>query len=125
MNYSRTLFLARKPRADIIQFLLSVGLESSPADTAQTISLDKVVREFMMYGPTHSSAQPFPDEEDLAAAMVWLQRNGYLFVSGDDCVSLNKEQASRSSFSAHLLFNAVQGALDRLNVSQPSLQHAM
>lgn len=124
MNYSKILLLARKPRADIIQFLLSVGLLNSTNNDNGTISLDKVVREFMLYGPTHSSVDPFPDEEDLASSMVWLQRNGYLFISGDDTVSLNKERVSRSSFSTHLLFNAVQGALDRLNVSQSSLQHA-
>ena len=123
MNYSKILLLARKPRADIIQFLLSVGLLNSTNNATGTISLDKVVREFMLYGPTHSSVDPFPDEEDLASSMVWLQKNGYLFISGDDTVSLNKERGSRSSFSTHLLFNAVQGALDRLNLNQPTMQH--
>lgn len=125
MNYSKILALSRKPRADIIQFLLSVGLMNSTNNGTDTISLDKVVTEFMLYGPTHSVVDPFPDEDDLTSSLVWLQKNGYLFVSGDDSVSLNRETGSRSSFSTHLLFNAVQGALDRLNISQRSkFQHA-
>ena len=98
---------------------------NSTNNATDTISLDKVVREFMLYGPTHSAVDPFPDEDDLASSLVWLQKNGYLFVSGDDSVSLNKERGGRSSFSTHLLFNAVQGALERLSIPQKSnFQHA-
>lgn len=120
MNYSKIISLSRKPRADIIQFLLSVGLSKATNYGTDIISLDRVVHEFMLYGPMHSMSKPFPDEEDLTSSLVWLQKNGYLFISGDDTLSMNRERGSRSSFSTHLLFSAVQGALERLNGLRPS-----
>lgn len=120
MNTTNIMLAARKPRADAIQFLLSVGLERSKLRDSELVSLDYLVHDYMLFGPEHSGRSPFPSEEDLASSLVWLQRNGYLFLAGDDVVSMNKELGSKSPFSARLLCLAVEQALQRLETTQPS-----
>jgi hypothetical protein len=114
MNRNNILFAARKPRADAIQFLLSVGLDRCRLDGTELVGLDSLVHDYMLFGPEHSARSPFPSEEDLTSSLVWLQRNGYLFLAGDDVISLTKEYGGSSPFSTRLLCNAVEGALDRL-----------
>jgi len=113
MNTTNVLAAARKPRADVIQFLLSVGLEQSSSPDSELISLDSVLHNYLLFGPEHSARSPFPSEEDLASALVWLQRNGYIFLAGDDVISANKELGSRSLFSTRLLCKAIEAALER------------
>lgn len=114
MNLTNVMFSARKPRADAIQFLLSTGLQRSRLHDSDLVSLDYLVHDYMLFGPEHSGRSPFPSEDDLASSLVWLQRNGYVFLAGDDVISMNKELGSKSPFSARLLCMAVEGALERL-----------
>ncbi len=114
MNQTNIMIGARKPRADCIQFLLSVGLDRCRLDGTELVSLDYLVHDYMLFGPEHSARNPFPSEEDLASSLVWLQRNGYLFLAGDDVVSLSKEYGGSTPFSSRLLCKAVEAALDRL-----------
>lgn len=128
MNQTNVLVGARKPRADAIQFLLSVGLLRSKLHDSDLVSLDYLVHDYMLFGPEHSSRSPFPSEEDLASSLVWLQRNGYIFLAGDDVISMNKELGNRSLFSTRLLCKAIEGALERLEshpIESPAYDTAM
>lgn len=122
MNITNVMLGARKPRSDAIQFLLSVGLERCRIDNSEYVNLDFLVHDYMLFGPEHSARNPFPTEEDLASALVWLQRNGYLFLAGDDVVCLSKELGAKKIYSARLLCMAVEGALERLSAT-PKVQH--
>ena len=122
MNRTNIMLAARKPRADAVQFLLSVGLEDSRINDTELVSLDYLVHNYMLFGPEHSARSPFPSEEDLASSLVWLQRNGYIFLAGDDVISMNKEFGSRSLFSTRLLCQAIEAALDRF-AQEPVINH--
>lgn len=119
MNMANIMLGARKPRPDAIQFLLSVGLEQSRLKDSELVSLDYVVHNYMLFGPEHSARSPYPAEEDLASSLVWLQRNGYIFLAGDDVITMNKELSSASLFSARLLCQAIEAALERQATAQP------
>jgi|GEM_PF-6271630 len=114
MNQTNVLMGARKPRADAIQFLLSVGLVRSRLHNSDLVSLDYLVHNYMLFGPEHSSHSPFPSEDDLASSLVWLQRNGYIFLAGDDVISMNNERGGRSLSSTRLLCRAIEEALERV-----------
>lgn len=115
MNTTNVMLAARKPRADAIQFLLSVGLDHCKIDGSDYVNLDYLVHDYMLFGPEHSGRHPFPAEEDLASALVWLQRNGYLFLAGDDIICLNKELGGKTLYSTRLLCIAIEQALERLD----------
>jgi len=121
MNLTNVILAARKPRADAIQFLLSVGLQRSRLLDSDLVSLDYLVHDYMLFGPEHSGRSPFPSEDDLASSLVWLQRNGYIFLAGDDVISMNKELGSKTPFSARLLCLAIDGALERLEANSPDV----
>lgn len=117
MNTTNVLLAAKKPRTDAIQFLLSIGLEQSRMQDSELISLDYLLHNYLLFGPEHSARSPFPSEEDLASSLVWLQRNGYIFLAGDDVISMNKEQGSMSLFSTRLLCSAIEAALERQEIN--------
>ena len=105
---------ARKPRADVVHFLLSTGLEESMDKDGEIISLESLVHHYMLFGPEHSARYPFASEEDLASALVWLQRNGYLFLAGDDAITLNRARGLETPRTARVLCAAFEMTVDRL-----------
>lgn len=107
---------ARKPRADVVHFLLSTGLEQSTDKDGDVISLETLVHHYMLFGPEHSGRYPFASEEDLASALIWLQRNGYLFLAGDDSVTMNRARGLTSPSTARALCAALEGAVTRLSL---------
>ena len=114
MNITDVMLAARKPRADVVQFLLSVGLLQSERGVSGVVSLDEVVREYLCFGPEHTARYPFPVAEDLASGLVWLQRNGYLFLAGDDALTLNRAQGfGKTKYSTRMLCMAIEAAMAR------------
>lgn len=115
MNTTSVLMAARKPRADVIQFLLSIGCLQQRADQFEIVNIDDVVLEYMEFGPEHSARYPFPETDDLVSGLIWLQRNGYLFLVGDDAITLNHALGQEMQFSIRALCQAVDASLVRLS----------
>lgn len=123
MNFYSITRAAAHPRADAIQFLLSTGFEHSLQKDACTVDIEYLVHEYMLFGPPHSARQPFPSEIDLESSLLWLQDNGYIFLSGDNGIALCREaHPLHSKASSRTLCQAIDNALFRLK-AQP-LQHA-
>jgi hypothetical protein len=118
MNFYNISHAALRPRSDAIQFLLSSGFEHSMQKDSCTVDIDYLVHEYMLFGPPHSVRWPFPSELDLESSLLWLQENGYIFLSGDSTIALCREaHPTHSKASAYSLCQAVDTALEHLKTT--------
>lgn len=103
---------------DCVKYILSYCYRKELESNRQLINLDDVVHDFMLYGPQHSIVDPFPSKQDFTNSMSWLQKNGYIFLAGDNSIATRPlEKPKDKRFLMELLSQALHDSFNRLGFS--------